>query len=345
MKANLFNTRLLAGLAALLTCTSSSHAVSTALDGVYAGTGTATQILVSRGRPVSNSILNNHQEFVQTFMSVTDSVNSGGLKIDYSFQESKGQSTFTVRYYDPSDGSLLGTFTSTIKVTVTEDTTTSFKTTSEWSMSVSTTYGGSFTVPPLTVDEEYRFDASKFTCMYTCNSASPYLTNTTYPTKVSSLMKRINTGSGNTQTSPFVPGSPVWSRPTAVNFPVIKPNSTIWCDPPYAPSFQYSIAAGRSERMATVTLPKGFGTKIQVLAQPSAGGSARLLGTFSSGSKVDLLKQKGIEKGTSQLIIRGIAPKVDVASKAPYPVGLTFTNMKEAAVKLSIQAKETTAKR
>jgi hypothetical protein len=344
MKSIPFNTRLMSCVAAFLTLCSPSRAVDKTLDGVYAGAGTVTQVLVSAGRPASNSILNSHQEFMQMYRYVTDSVNPGFLKVVYGFEESNGQSIFTVSYYDARGGDLLCTFTSTIKVTVVLNTSTSYKTSSEWSVSVRLfgAYSMSLDLPAVKVEEEYKFDTSKFTCRYTYKSVSPY---SSVPTSVSTLMTRTNTGTGIAATSPFVPNSPVWSRPTALNFPIIKPNIIIWCDPPYASSFQYSVASGREERIASLSLPKGFGTKIQVLAQPSAGGSARLLGTFNSGSKVDLLKQKGMEQGSKQVTVRGISPKADTALKTPYPVGFTFTNMKESAVKLSIQAKETTTTR
>lgn len=328
MRTILSKTPLIAVVTAFFASAKPAEAVSTSLNGVYSGPGTSTQVLVFRGRPVSNAILNNHQEFSRNFITATESANPGGLRIDYSFEETRGQSTFTVRYFKADDGTLLLTFTSIIKVNVVLDTNTTFRTSTEWTMKMWSEFLSDFPLSSQTITEEYQFNLANFTCVYTFNSGG------------SVTLTRINSGTGGAQGSPLVPRNPVWSRSTPLNFPVISPNSTIWCDPPFASSFEYTVAAGRKERMATLTLPKGFGNQIRVLAEPSAGGPVKLVGSFKSGAKINLLKRPGLAKGTKKLVIRGIKPKVDIKKKAPYPVGLTFTNLQESAVKLKIQAKE-----
>jgi hypothetical protein len=188
---------------------------------------------------------------------------------------------------------------------------------------------GSFPLTSETITESYRFDLSRFTCAYTYNGGTLTLT-------------RSGTGTGLGQGSPLIPRVPNWTRLTPLNFPILNPTRTIWCDPPFATSFQYSVTPGRKERISSVTLPKGFGTKIQILAQPSKGGANRLVGTFKSGAKVNLLKRPGLDKGTSRLLIRNIKPKVDLKKRAPYPVGLNFTGLDQSAAKLRIQARQIT---
>jgi hypothetical protein len=307
-------------------------AVNRSLDGIYSGAGTGTQVLVSRGRPVSNAILNNHQSFSDSFIQATESSNPGGLNIEYDFQETTGQSTFTVRYYSSSTGDLLLTFISVIKVVVVSDSDTSFTTRTEWTMNMSSSLLGEIPLSTEVITESYQFNLTTFVCIYIYDNGS------------SITLNRIGTGTGSTQGSPLIPRNPVWSRPTTLGFPIISPNSTIWCDPPFASSFQYDVAAGRKERMASVTLPKGFG-KVQLLAQPSAGGGVRLVGSYPAGAKVNLLSKSWLKKGTKKLVIRNIKPKVDIKKKSPYPVGLTFTGLDESAAKLKIQAKQISPRR
>ena len=155
-------------------------------------------------------------------------------------------------------------------------------------------------------------------------------------------LKRTVTGTGSSQGSPLIPKNPNWSKSTSLNFPIVKPNSLIWCDPPYARSFQYDIKKGRSERVASLKLPKGFGRKIQVLAKPSNGRSMKLVGTYKSGAKINLLKKAAFKQGAKSVLIRGIKPKVNLKKKAPYPVAISFTNLEESSVKLKIRAKQIT---
>jgi hypothetical protein len=315
---------------AIFLSSSQADAVLASFNGVYTGAGTSTQILVSSGRPASNAVLNNHQTFMSSFIDSTNSISGGVLRVTYSFTETQTTSTFTVNYFDASDGELIGTFTSEMQVEIVTDTATEFESRTIWTMNVTTSATGSFPITSQTVTERFNFNASGTTCIYIFNGVG------------SVTLTRSVTGTGFSQGSPLIPINPVWTRRTPLNFPVLNPIRTIVCDPPYATSFQYDIAPGRKERFSSVTLPKGFGSGIQLLAQPSGGGALKLVGSYNSGTKIDLLSKSGLEKGTKSFVIRKIKPKVDLKKKAPYPVGVTFTSLDQSAAKIQIQAKQIT---
>lgn len=325
-----FTSRILAVpfvVSAIFSTAPESLAVSAILNGVYSGAGTPTEVLVVNGRPGSNAILNNHQAFSDSFVTATDSALNGAMRVTYSFVDTNGESIFTVSYFNTSDDSLLLTFTSTIKVEVLADTNTQFRTSTEWKMDMQSESFGNIPLSSETIIETYLFNLTTFTCVYTYAGGGDITLN------------RSGTGTGLKQGSPLIPKNPNWTRSTPLNFPIIRPNSTIWCDPPFAGSFEYKVAPGRKERLASITLPKGFGSKIVVLAQPSAGGALQTVGTYNSGTKINLLAKSGLKKGTKSVLIRGIKPTVDLKKKAPYPVGLTFTGLSQSAAKLLIKGK------
>lgn len=315
--------------ASLFLSTPESGAVAPSLNGIYSSAATQTQVQVVNGKPVSNSILNGHQSFSSTFVEAANSALNGVIRVTYSFTDTATSSTFVVRYFDASTGALVLTFTSSMTVTVTSQSNTEYRSRTVWTMRMDSSLMGSIPLLSEIITEGYRFDLSRFTCVYTNNGVTLTLT-------------RSGTGSGLGQGSPLIPRSPNWTRITPLNFPILNPNRTIWCDPPFATSFQYTVTPGRKERISSVTLPKGFGRKIQVLAQPSKGGRNRLVGTFNSGAKVNLLNRRGFNRGTSRLLIRNIKPKVDLKKRAPYPVGLNFTALDQSAAKLRIQARQIT---
>lgn len=317
--------------AAALTFISASpvvQAVNASANGIYSGSGTTTQVLVVKGRPVSNAVLNNHQSFASVFTSTTDGILNGVINVTYSFVETRGQSTFTVRYYDSSDNSLLLTFISVIKVSVTDSSDTGFRTKTEWEMRMESSSIGNQILSSVVISESYTFNLSAHTCIYVYDNG-PNITLT-----------RIGTGNGSSQGSPLIPNNPKWDTNTPLAFPIISPNSTIFCDPPFASAFDYKIAPNRKERFASIKLPKGFGSKIEVLAQPSNGGSLVKVGTYKSGTKIDLLANPAFAKGTKKFTIRKIKPKVSLKKKAPYPVGLTFTSLDQSAAKILIKGKK-----
>lgn len=319
-----------AGFAAVMIAAAPhASAVAPSLSGVYSSVGSQTQVLVSNGSVTSNSVLNSHQTFSSTFVEATESMLSGQIRVTYEFRETATLSTFVVRYFDPSTGSLLLTFTSEMRISVTGNTNTERRTRTVWTMRMQSSLLGSQQLASQTFDETFTFNLSNFTCIYVNNGIRVTLT-------------RSSTGTGAGQGSPLIPRNPNWTRQTPLNFPIINPNRVVWCDPPYATSFQYDVTPGRKERISSVTLPKGFGPSIQVLAQPSKGGAFKLVGTFKSGAKVNLLNRPGLNKGSAKVLIRNIKPKVDLKKRAPYPLGLTFTGLEQSAAKLRIQAKQIT---
>ncbi|MCP5532827.1 MAG: hypothetical protein H7A49_10750 [Akkermansiaceae bacterium] len=294
-------------------------ALDSSLNGVYTAPGLTTQVIVAGGQARSNSILNDHQAFADQFISASNSLLTGGIRITYSFEESAGESVFTVRYF--VDGELLLTFVSEMRITVLQDTSDRFRTRTDWVMSVSGSTIGSFNLTTLTVEETFVFDLSNFTCEYT-------------DAGFTTTLKRTSTGTGAGQGSPIVPRNANWRVTVVISFPIVNPTRPVWVDPPFAGGFQYDVAKGRKERIASIQLPKGFGKAIKVYAKPKSKGGAKLIGKFKSGAKVNLLKKKGFKGGAASVMIKNIKPKVNLKKKAPYPVGLTFTGLNESAAKV-----------
>ena len=297
-----------------------AKALDSSLDGIYTSPGLATQVIVAGGEARSNSILNDHQAFSDQFISATNGVLTGGIRITYSFEESGGDSVFTVRYF--VDGELILTFVSEMKVTVVENTGDKYRSRTVWTMTVSGPSIGNFNLSTLTVEETFVFDTSNFTCVYT-------------DAGFTSTLQRTSTGTGSGQRSPIVPRNANWRVTVIISFPIVNPTRPTWVDPPFAGGFEYKIAKGRKERIASIQLPKGFGNKLKVYAKPKSKGKAKLVGTFKSGAKINLLKKKGFKAGAASVLIRNIKPKVDLKKRAPYPVGLTFTSLDEAAAKVT----------
>ncbi len=311
--------------ATALTCGSAS-ALVTSLNGVYSSSS-GTQVIVSGRTARSNAILNQHQSFSNSFISTTNGILVGGIRVTYSFTESAGNSTFTVNYF--TDGQLVLTFTSKMSVTILSNTNTSFRSRTEWTMNMSSSILGNIPLSSLVVNETFTFSLSGFTCVYTDGGANITL-------------RRTNTGTGLGQGSPIIPVGVNWRVSTVLAFPIINPTRTVWLDPPFATSFQYDLAAGRKERISKVALPKGFGNKIKVLVKKSAKAKPTLVGTYKSGTRIDLLKRPGLSGGAHSVIVQGIKPKVDLKKKAPYPLGLTFTGLKESAAKVKVTPKKVT---
>jgi hypothetical protein len=303
-----------------------ASAVSNTLNGVYSATGIPIQILVANGRPGSTAILNNHHLFTSSFIETTDDLSIGTLRITYSFTESGGKSSFVVRYFDTSDNTLLLNFVSEMTVTVLLDTSTEYRTRTVWTMRLESDLMGNTELSSATFVERYVFDLSDFTCDYTLDQGGTI------------TFRRTSTGTGFGQGSPLIPRNPNWTQETSLSFPILNPVRIVWCDPPFAGGFDYAVPGTRKERISHVTLPKGFGGGIQVLARPSNGGSMKLVGTFDSGAKINLLSRNWLKKGTAKISIRKIKPKVDLQKKAPYPVGLKFTNLEQSDARVRIKA-------
>ncbi len=302
-------------------------ALESSLNGTYAGPGTGIQVIVNGGEARSNLVLNQHQEFAEIFGGTTEGLDLGGLRLTYSYTETGGNSIFTATYFE--GGELLMKFVSEMRHTVITNTNTRCETRIEWIMSIESTILGDMQITSMTFDETFVFDLSNFTCQYTQSGVTVELT-------------RTNTGTGVGQRSPILPRLINWRTPTILSFPIIDPASPLWLDPPYAGSFQYDIAAGRSERISTVILPKGFGRGIKVLAKKTPTSKPVLVGKFKSGAKINLLSKRAFRKGASSVIVRDIKPKVDLKKKAPYPLGLTFTGLSESAADVKITAKQIT---
>lgn len=325
-----FVTALVASAATFGFFSNKAEAVDSSLNGVYTSPGLGTQVIVSGGEARSNVILNQHQSFSDIFISTTNNILVGGIRIDYSFTKSSDKSTFTVRYF--SDGDLLLTFVSEMKVTTLSDTNSEYRSRTDWEMSVSGDLVGDFVLSTLSVDETFKFNLSNFTCTYTDNGSTTTLT-------------RTSTGTGLGQGSPIIPRNVNWRVTTLLQFPIINPTRPIWVDPPFAGGFQYDVAAGRKEKISSIQLPKGFGNGIKVYAKKSAKAKPALVGKFKSGSKINLLKKKAFKSGASSVIIKNIKPKADLKKKAPYPVGLTFTGLNESAAKVKVKPQQVTKKK
>ncbi len=305
-------------------CISCQHAeaVSASFNGVYSARSLGTQVIVSGGEARSNLILNQHQTFSEGFISSSNDILLGGIRINYSFRESGGNSVFTVQYF--SDGELLLTFTSEISTTTFENSETLFRSRTDWTMSVSGSLVGDFVISALTVDETFRFDSSNFTCVYTENG-------------VSTTLGRTNTGTGSGQGSPIIPRNVNWRVTVLLQFPIINPTRPVWVDPPFAGSFTYQVAPKRKERISVIELPKGFGNGIKVYATSGSKGKPKLVGKFKSGAKINLTKKAAFKGGASSVVIKDIKPKVDLKKKAPYPVGLTFVGLTESAAGVKVK--------
>lgn len=318
--------------ALLVLCPASAHAVSNSLNGVYSKAGQSTQIIVINGVPKSNLVLNQHQTFINSFKEATESSLQGsGLTVSFTSQETATSSVFTVRYY--SDGELLLTFVSRMAYKVIKNTETTYTIQTEWEMS----YAGP-TVPEMVISSEtytetFTFDLTKLTCRYSDGKGTVF------------ICVRLTTGTGLSQGSPLIPVNPNWTVTTTITFPIINAGRGTVLDPPFASAFEYSVASGRKERISQVSLPKGFGSKIKVMAKPSKGGALKLVGTYASGAKVDLTKQAAFRQGSQTILLRGIKPKADLAKRAPYPVGLSFVNLQDSSAKVKIKAKEVTKKK
>lgn len=329
-----------------------SRAVSTIYNGIYAGDGTDTQIIIGQGKISSNTKLNTHQLYsteVTDFLSENEDFY--GIYTVPTFAESTGSSTLTLRMYDLENDGLVATYTSVIRVSTLTNSAETLVTKTDWNASLTLAlentdyydededltgedilrYVLGETLDSFT--ERYEFESVGLTCGYTIDGQERI------------VLRRVGTGTGAGQGSPLIPNNANWSITVILGFPIVSANSVIWCDPPFAGSFEYSVAAGRSERVSTVSLPKGFGKKIQVLAQPADSKSLKLVGTFNSGAKIDLLKKQGFSKGAKKVVIRNIKPKVDLKKKTPYPVGLTFTALSDYSASLKIKSKDISNKR
>lgn len=319
-------------VALLACCPASAHAVSASLNGVYTRAGQSTQIIVVNGVPKSNLVLNQHQVFINTFKSATESSLEGsGLTVSFTTQETATSSVFTVRY--SMDGEHLLTFVSRMNYTVLKNTDNTYTVRTTWEMSYSGMGLPNTLITTSSFTETFIFDLKKFSCSYSDGAGTTF------------ICIRITSGTGLTQGSPLIPTNPNWTVTTTITFPIINAGRATVLDPPFASAFEYSVAPGRKERISQVNLPKGFGSKIKVLAQPAKGGALKQIGTFKSGAKVNLTKKSGFSQGAKKVLIRGIKPKADLAKRAPYPVGVSFVNLQDSSAKVKIIAKEKTKKK
>jgi len=151
----------------------------------------------------------------------------------------------------------------------------------------------------------------------------------------STLLTRVSLGTG-TESNPFIPPNANWTLPVIIVVIPILPNRPTNFDPPNAKGFDYKIASGRSERVERVYAPKGFGNKIKVYAASGRKGRPKLVGTIASGKNLNLTKANGLRRGAAYVRMEGMKPRPDLSSNAPYPVGFTFTNIREGTAKIEV---------
>lgn len=151
----------------------------------------------------------------------------------------------------------------------------------------------------------------------------------------SSLLNRVSLGTG-TESNPFIPPNANWTLPVIIVIIPILPNRPTNFDPPNAKGFDYKVRAGRSERVQRVYAPKGFGNKIKVYAAAGRKGRPKLVGTIASGKNISLTRANGLGRGAAYVRMEGMKPRPDLSVDAPYPVGFTFTNLREAKAEIEV---------
>jgi len=294
-------------------------------DGVYSD-ASGIQVILINGYPDTSYARTRMQEIMDEILGTDLSFLGSQVTTDSSYSESGGTYTFLFNYRDGSDGSVLATLMAEMSTTVESTGASSFRRTTVHRGSVNINLSGQYyPIEYGTVTEEFDFKSSS--CRYKKdNNATVELV-------------RSVTGTGSSQGNPLIPKQPNWKKQETLEFPVIEEYKTYFCDPPQASSFDYRIVKGRLERFASLTIPKGFGKKVEVLAQAKYNGPFTMLGRFGGGKSVKLTVYEGFENGAAGIKIMNISPKVNLGKAAPYPLGLSFMNLENSGSKLVIKTK------